>query len=94
MTNPSEVPEHNRYSYVEHSCSTVTPGCFRCDLGADEVEPGSGGEDAIRREVEACIEEEGFDIERTDLAREEFKRKMAYWREKGAPPYHGPKAVS
>lgn len=48
------------------------------------AEYGLGGEDAIRREVEACEDEE----------RERFRKKLAYWREHGAPAYHGPRAVS
>lgn len=48
------------------------------------------GEAALSREVAACEAEE---IERTDLAREAFRAKLAYWREHGAPGYLGPRAT-
>jgi aspartyl/asparaginyl beta-hydroxylase (cupin superfamily) len=44
----------------------------------------TGGEDAIRREAEACEEEE----------RERFRKKMRDWRQNGGiPGYNGPRAT-
>lgn len=52
------------------------------------------GEAAIARERAACAADEGFDIERTELANGDLRAKLAYWRQHGAPAYHGPKAAS
>jgi hypothetical protein len=34
-----------------HTCKTITPGCYRCDLSVDEV---SAAEREIRKEAQAA----------------------------------------
>lgn len=50
-------------------------------------------QESVARGVNPYSGEPLPDIERTDLAREAFRAKLAYWRKHGAPGYIGPRAT-
>lgn len=48
-----------------------------------------------RRQAEAVAKNDAARVKRVleEEEREAFREKLAYWRNQGAPPYHGPRAV-
>lgn len=82
------MPEYSSADIIP--CSDPSCACAERRAAAlRRQEREAEAEDAIRREVEECIE-----TERTEVARRDFAAKMRDWRQNGGiPGYNGPRAT-